>query len=132
SAGSLAQAESDRPESDRPRAATAVRRSMFLSSKRGTRSRSLPFQLDIPVQPVDPAFVQIVRRKGAAIVLQLPARRAPRLAMEGHVRLLRRPAALLQVARRAGGGDIFPARPPAQPPRHHMIEGQLLARPAIL
>src|SRR3546814_6994114 len=55
-----------------------------------------------------------------------------RLAIERHMRLLRRPAALLQVARRAGGGDIFPARPPAQPPRHDMIEGQFLARSTIL
>src|SRR3546814_17113366 len=74
----------------------------------------------------------MVRRKGATIVLQLPARRAPRLAIERHMRLLRRPAALLQVARRAGGGDIFPARPPAQPPRHDMIEGQFLARSTLL
>src|SRR3546814_18074076 len=74
----------------------------------------------------------MVRRKGATIVLQLPARRAPRLAIERHMRLLRRPAALLQVARRAGGGDLFPARPPAQPPRHDMIEGQFLPRSTIL
>src|SRR3990167_1981655 len=48
------------------------------------------------------------------------------------MRLLRRAAALLQVARGAGGCDIFPRRSPAKPPRHDMVEGQILARPAIL
>src|SRR3546814_4369940 len=67
-----------------------------------------------------------------SIVLQLPARRAPRLTIERHPRLLRRPAAFLEVARRAGGGDILPRRAPAQPARHDMIESQILARSAIL
>src|SRR5690606_1472192 len=92
----------------------------------------LPLQLDIPVKPVDPARMQIVGRKGAAIVLQLPARRAPRLAIDRHMRLLRRAAPLFQVAWRAGSGDIFPCRAPAEPARHHMVECQILARPAIL
>src|SRR3546814_11311958 len=48
------------------------------------------------------------------------------------MRLGRGAAALLQIARRTGGGDILPARPPAQPARDHMVEGQFLARPAIL
>src|SRR3546814_16852904 len=72
------------------------------------------------------------RRSSDLIVLQLPARRAPRLTIERHPRLLRRPAAFLEVARRAGGGDILPRRAPAQPARHDMIESQILARSAIL
>src|SRR3546814_5627426 len=48
------------------------------------------------------------------------------------MRLLRRAAAFPEVARRAGGGDIFPARAPAEAARHDMIEGQVPARPAIL
>src|SRR3546814_11228338 len=66
------------------------------------------------------------------MVLELPTRRAPRLAIERHMRLLRRAAAFPEVARRAGGGDIFPARAPAEAARHDMIEGQVPARPAIL
>src|SRR3546814_7804148 len=80
----------------------------------------LPLQLDIPIKPVDPARVQIVWRERAAIVLQLPARWAPRLPIERHPRLLRRPAAFLEVARRAGGGDILPRCAPAQPARHDL------------
>src|SRR3546814_13862963 len=72
------------------------------------------------------------RRSSDLIVLQLPARRAPRLTIGRHPRLLRRPAAFLEVARRAGGGDILPRRSPAQPARHDMIESQILARYAIL
>src|SRR5690606_17842362 len=90
------------------------------------------FEFDVPIEPVDPAFVKIVWWKGAAIVLQLPARRPPWLAVDGHMRLLRRAPTLLEVARRARGGDIFPACPSAEPPRHDMIEGKILARPAIL
>jgi hypothetical protein len=36
---------------------------------RATFKWDLSLQLDIPIKPVDPAFVQMVRRKGAAIVL---------------------------------------------------------------
>ena len=48
------------------------------------------------------------------------------------MRLLRGAPALLQIARRAGGGDILPRRAPAEAARDDMIEGQILARPAIL
>ena len=54
-----------------------------------------------------------------------------RLAIDRHPRLLRRPPAF-EVARRAGGRDILPRRPSAQPPRHDMVKGQVFARPAIL
>src|SRR5438270_12835718 len=67
-------------------------------------------QLDIPVEIIAPAFVEIVRREGAAMLLQLPAGRADRLALNLHVRFVRRAAALAQIARRAGGRDILPHR----------------------
>ena len=47
------------------------------------------------------------------MLLQLPRRRADRLAMEMHVRFGGRAAALAEVARRAGGRDILPRRPAA-------------------
>src|SRR5437764_13207722 len=65
------------------------------------------------------------------MLLQLPAGRADRLALDVHVRLDRRASALLEVARRAGGRDILPHRPAAVRARDYMVEGQLLGRPAI-
>src|SRR5690242_4216459 len=65
------------------------------------------------------------------MLLQLPARRADRLAVGVHVRLGRRTPALAQIARGAGRGDILPRRAPTISARDHMVEGQLAARPAI-
>src|SRR3546814_6870488 len=104
---------------------------MIRRPPRSTRTDTL-FPYTTLFRSVDPAFVQVIGRKGAAVALQLPARRTPGLAVDGHMRLGRGAAALLQIARRTGGGDILPARPPAQPARDHMVEGQFLARPAIL
>src|SRR5437763_9733769 len=64
-------------------------------------------QLDVPIEIIAPALVQIIGRKRAAVLLELPARRPDRLTLEMHVRLDRRAPALLQVARRAGGRDIL-------------------------
>src|SRR3546814_20469760 len=48
------------------------------------------------------------------------------------MRLLRRAAALLEVAGRAGRRDIFPGRPPAGAARNDMVEGQVVRGAAIL
>ena len=48
------------------------------------------------------------------------------------MRLQRRPAALLQIAGRAGRGDILPGRPPALRARQDMVEGELVRIAAIL
>src|SRR4029079_9259898 len=65
------------------------------------------------------------------MLLQLPAGRADRLALDVHMRLAWRASALPEVARRAGGRHIRPHRPPTVGARDHMVEGQLLSRPAI-
>src|SRR4051794_26530611 len=51
-------------------------------------------QLDIPVEIVAPTLVQVVRRKRAAMLLQLPAGRPNRVALDVHVRFARRAPAL--------------------------------------
>ena len=79
-----------------------------------------------------PCLVEMVGRKRSASVLQLPVSRADCRHVKLHVRLLRRPSALFQVAGQARGGDIFPARPPAQTARDDVVEGQVVCRPAIL
>src|SRR3546814_9047109 len=60
------------------------------------------------------------------------ARRADRRHVQLHMRLLRRAAALLEVAGRAGRRDIFPGRPPAGAARNDMVEGQVVRGAAIL
>ena len=65
------------------------------------------------------------------MILQLPARRSDRLAIDRHVRFARGAAAFLEVARGAGGRDILPRRPPALGAWADMIEGQFLVAAAI-
>src|SRR5688572_23829729 len=91
----------------------------------------LSLQLDIPVEIIAPALVEVIGREAAAVILQLPTGRTDRLAVDRHVRLARGAPAFLEVARRAGGRDILPRRPPALGARHDMIEGQFLVAAAI-
>ena len=65
------------------------------------------------------------------MVLQLPTCRPDRLAVDLHAGLARRPAALAQIARSAGRGDILPGRAPALGARHDMVERQLAVAAAI-
>src|SRR5690606_1116543 len=96
------------------------------------RPGRLRCELDVPVEPVAPGFVQVVRREALAVLDQLPAGRADRLDQRLHVRLRRRTAALLHVARRAGGEDVFPSGLAAEPARHDVVESELLRAAAIL
>lgn len=93
---------------------------------------ALRLQLDVPIQPVAPGFVQMVRREHLAMLLQLPMGGADRLGVEVHRRLLRSTAALLQIAAAARGGDVFPGCAPPQTARNHVIEGQIMRVAAIL
>src|SRR5437868_12212158 len=92
---------------------------------------ALGLEFDIPVEIVAPALVEVVGREAIAVILELPAGRADRLALNMHMRLARRAAALLEVARRAGGGDILPTGPAALRTRQDMVERQFPPRPAI-
>ena len=70
--------------------------------------RILRLQLDVPIEPVVPGIVQVIRREAAAMFLQMPARRADRRDVERHMGLFGGAAALFQVAGRAGGDNVFP------------------------
>src|SRR4249919_2438392 len=91
----------------------------------------LGFEYDVPVEIVAPTLMQVVGREALAMVLQLPAGRPDRLALDMHAGLPWGPPALLEIAGRAGGGDILPAGPPALGARQDMVEGQFPVRPAI-
>src|SRR6476469_1699455 len=95
------------------------------------QSGSLRFQLDIPVEIVTPALVQVVGRKCPAVLLQLPGRWANGLAVRVHVSFAGRSAALAQIAWSAGGRDILPRRATALGARNHVVEGKLARGTAI-
>ena len=78
-----------------------------------------------------PRIVQVIGRKCAANMLQLPAGRPDRFAADLHMRLLRRAPALFQVTWQACGGNIFPTGNPAQSAWDDMIERQIMAAAAI-
>ena len=89
-------------------------------------------QLDVPVEPVAPRFVEVVGREALAVLLQLPAGRPDGLQHQFHSRLFGRPSALLHVARRAGGDDVLPCGLAAEAARDDMVEGQVAGAAAIL
>src|SRR5580765_3454292 len=98
----------------------------------GGSYRPSSFQLDIPVKIVPPALVEIIGREASTMLLELPAGRAERAAADVHMGLGRRAAALPEVARRAGGGDIVPGRAATLGAGQNMVEGQLARIAAIL
>src|SRR3546814_8195229 len=62
---------------------------MNARSRRRGQPRSR-LQLDAPIQPVAPGFVQVIGREAAAMFLELPARRPDRRDVERHPRLFGR------------------------------------------
>lgn len=64
-----------------------------------------------------------------------PALRPGRLSQEAHIRLVRQPVRLADIARNTGADDVFPVRLPAVMTRDHVVEIQLASvknAPAIL
>src|SRR3546814_18886254 len=104
---------------------------MNARSRRRGQPRSR-LQLDAPIQPVAPGFVQVIGREAAAMFLELPARRPDRRDVERHPRLFGGPPALFEIARRAGGDDLLPRRTAALRAGDDMLAGETPARPAIL
>src|ERR1700722_3209589 len=70
-------------------------------------------QLDVPVEVVEPAFVEVVGGESTAVFLQLVHARAVRAAVRVHVRLSGRAPALAEIAAGAVGDDFRPGRSPA-------------------
>src|SRR5256885_3642202 len=102
------------------------------SAERQTYLRLLRIQLDVPVRQVgrvqerQPLRVEAAR-PGWAAEERRPSRTRG-CAQQLHVRLLGRPAALLQVASDATTDDVLPGGHAASAARNHVIEIQLGAR----
>src|SRR5580692_10230430 len=75
--------------------------------------RALSLQLYVPVEVVEPAFVEVVGRELAAVFLQFVHGRAARMAARVHLGFARGAASLAQVAAGAGGDDVLPRGPTA-------------------
>ena len=70
----------------------------------------LRIELGVPVQIIEPAVVQVVRREQPAVAVQVLHRGLERRLRRKHPRFVRRQVALAQIARRAGGDDVVPHR----------------------
>src|SRR5690242_15671204 len=98
------------------------------------RRDSIPpsgLQLDIPVEIIAPALVQVIRRERAPVLLQLPSGRSDRLAVRMHMSFGGCAPALLEVAWRASRRDILPRCPPPVGSRNDMVERQLPVNPGM-
>src|ERR1700722_7790205 len=106
-----------------PRRRSSRRRGSFVS-KEPTQSA---LELDIPIEKVGPAFVQVVRRVGPGNREELERRRLGR-------RLLRLDDELVLagVARAAGRDDVAPAGEAAARSRDHVIERQVHRRELLV
>ncbi len=67
-----------------------------------------------------------------SVLMQIADRRLIRHFSRQHAGDIWEPVAFAQIAARAGGHDIFPGRRAALGPRYDVIEGKVVARPAIL
>ncbi len=93
---------------------------------------ALRIEFRIPVEIVEPAIVQIVRREQPSVAMQMMHARLERHLRREHARFLHRHAALAQITRRAGRDDVVPRRRAAARARHQMIEGEVVLRAAEL
>src|SRR5581483_5040770 len=78
-----------------------------------------------------PALMQVVRRKCAPVLLQLPRGRAPRRLARKHMGLARDARAFAQIADSTRRDDVLPCRPPAAAARDNVVERQVRRRPAL-
>src|SRR5690606_5650353 len=110
-----------------PGRATQAARPAPSDSGSPTTRAGLRLQFDVPVEVVQPAPVQVVRRKAPAALLELVAGGPARAAPHGHARLLGRAAAFPEIAGGAGGDDVLPGRSAAARAGDDVVEGQVLA-----
>lgn len=92
----------------------------------------LRLQFGVPVEIIQPALVEIVWREEATVMMQVADARREWLLGWPHLHLRRHAVALAQVAGRAGGDDVFPGGEATLGSRDQMIEGEVLARCAVL
>src|SRR5947199_3137461 len=111
-------------------AASRRRRRLRLAAKRDTS-----LELDAPVRVVEELLPRLVLPLRELQVQQRRALRLLRPADQAHVRLLRRAAALADVAVHARTHDILPRRHAALAARRDVVEAELARRvlpPAVL
>jgi len=73
---------------------------------------ALSLELNVPVEVIEPTFMQVVRRKSAAAVLEVVGRRAAGFLARLHLSLRRHSTTLGEITARAGRDDVFPGGPP--------------------
>jgi len=98
----------------------------------GAQGACLRLQLAVPVEIVQPAFMQVVRRELPAVIVQVLHRRLEGFLEGDHAGLFGQPRALFQIAGRAGRDHVFPRGFAPATARDHVVEGQFLAAAAIL
>src|SRR3954471_11268611 len=96
------------------------------------RQWRLRIELGIPIEIVEPAVVQVVRREAPAVAVQVVHARLERHLRRPHLGLVHRQVALPEIARRAGGDHVDPGGVAAARARQQMIEGEVVAGAAIL
>src|SRR6476469_5809473 len=112
--------------------ARAPRRSSALTmTSPPLRAKSLRLQLGVPIEIIEPAIVQIVRREQPAVLVQMMHRRLERHLRGPHLGFLRRQVALAQVAGREGRHHVVPSSMPPARARQDVVEGQVLALATI-
>src|SRR4029079_6200607 len=94
--------------------------------------RNSGLELGVPVEIIEPAFVQIIWREEPTVAVQVVHRRLERHLRWPHPRFVRREVAFAQIARRAGRNDVVPGRVAATRARQQVIEGEVVALAAVL
>ena len=107
------------------RRSALLRRALPRGEKRDQR-----LQFGVPVEIVEPALVQVVRREQPAVAVQVLHARLERHLRRAHAGLGRRHVALAQIAGRAGRDHVVPGRVPAARARQQVVEGEVVARAA--
>jgi len=98
----------------------------------GTDRGCLRLQLGIPVEVIEPAFVEIIGWEKSAVAVQFKDGRAIGLLFGPHPDFVGHLAPFREIAGSTSGSHVFPARLPAFRSRNDVIEGQILFRSAIL
>ncbi len=93
---------------------------------------TLGVQLCIPVQEIEPALMQVIRRETTAMGVHFLGRWLARLAVQLQPALAQAARTFAQVARAAGCHHVLPACHPSPCPRYNVIERQITFGAAIL
>ncbi len=90
------------------------------------------FQFRIPIQIIEPAFVQKVGRERTSVAVQFKHRRSVWPLRRVHADICRQVIALLQIARCAGRYDVVPSGQAAAGTRDQVVKRQVFLGTAVL